>query len=117
MTRRPADFPARTRRLIAERAGYRCSMPECRRQTLGPGTGPRDVACIGIAYHIYSAAPGGPRGTGGLTREQLPDSVTRGPEDVVASGMSVLIQGPRRDGCHVAVIDGVLSRQRRKATG
>jgi hypothetical protein len=25
MTRRPGDFPPKTRRLIAERAGYRCS--------------------------------------------------------------------------------------------
>src|SRR5712691_7809043 len=71
MTRRWADFPARTRRLIAERAGYRCSKPDCRRQTLGPGAGPRDVACIGVACHIHAAAPGGPRGTGGLTLEQL----------------------------------------------
>jgi len=67
---RVADFPPRTRRLIAERAGYRCSKPDCRRQTLGPGAGPRDVACIGVACHIYSAADGGPRGTGGLTPEQ-----------------------------------------------
>ena len=71
MTRRPADFPARTRRLIAERAGYLCSKPDCRRMTLGPGAGPHDVACIGVACHIYSAAPGGPRGTGGLTPDQL----------------------------------------------
>ena len=70
MASRPADFPARTRRLIAERAGYLCSKPDCRRQTLGPGTGPDDVACIGIACHIYSAAPGGPRGSGGLTDEE-----------------------------------------------
>jgi hypothetical protein len=30
------------RRLIAERAGYRCAKPDCRRQTLGPGAGPRE---------------------------------------------------------------------------
>lgn len=59
MSHRQADFPARTRRLIAERAGYQCSKPDCRRQTLGPGTGPYETACIGIACHIYSAAPGG----------------------------------------------------------
>ena len=60
-----AEFPAKARRIIAERAGYRCSKPDCRRQTLGPGAGPWDVACIGVAAHIYSASPGGPRGTGG----------------------------------------------------
>jgi hypothetical protein len=59
------------RRLIAERAGYRCSVPRCRRQTLGPGTGPWEVACIGVACHIYAAAPGGPRGAGGLTIGEL----------------------------------------------
>ena len=69
MTRRPGDFPPKTRRLIAERAGYRCSKPDCRRQTLGPGPGPLDVARIGDACHIFSAAPGGPRGAGGLTLE------------------------------------------------
>lgn len=77
MSHRQADFPARTRRLIAERAGYRCSKPDCRRQTLGPGAGPYETACIGVACHIYSAAPGGPRGTGGLSPEQL-QSVSNG---------------------------------------
>jgi hypothetical protein len=71
MTARRADFPRKVRRLIAERAGYRCSKPDCRRQTLGPGAGPQEVACTGTACHIYSAAPSGPRGTGGLTFEQL----------------------------------------------
>jgi energy-coupling factor transporter ATP-binding protein EcfA2 len=70
MTRRPGDFPPKTRRLIAERAGYRCSKPDCRRQTLGPGPGPLDVARIGDACHIFSAASGGPRGAGGLTLEE-----------------------------------------------
>ncbi len=77
MTSGRADFPRRVRRLIAERAGYRCSKPDCRRQTLGPGAGPQDVACIGTACHIHAAAPGGPRGTGGLAFEQL-QSVSNG---------------------------------------
>ena len=70
MTTERAEFPARVRRLIAERAGYRCSKPDCRRPTLGPGPGPNDIVCIGTASHVYSAAPGGPRGTGGLTFEE-----------------------------------------------
>ena len=63
------EFAAKVRRLIAARAGYLCSKPDCRRPTLGPGPGPQHTACIGVAAHIYSAAPGGPRGTGGW----LPD--------------------------------------------
>jgi hypothetical protein len=71
VTTRRADFPWRVRKLIAERAGYRCSKPDCRRTTLGPGAGPADVARIGVACHIHSAEPGGPRGRGGLSLEQL----------------------------------------------
>lgn len=71
MTTRQADFPWKVRKLIAERAGYRCSKPDCRRTTLGPGAGPDEVACIGTACHIYSARPGGPRGTSGLPFDQL----------------------------------------------
>jgi hypothetical protein len=71
VTSRQADFPWKVRKLIAERAGYRCSKPDCRRTTIGPGVGPDDIARIGTACHIYSAEPGGPRGTGGLTFDQL----------------------------------------------
>src|SRR2546423_14326392 len=67
------EFPAKVRRLIAERAGYRCSKPDCRRPTLGPGPGPHDVACIGVAAHIYAAAPGGPRGTSGWSANRRRD--------------------------------------------
>jgi hypothetical protein len=68
---RPGDFLRKVRKLIAERAGYRCSKPDCRRPTLGPGPGPADVACIGVACHIYPAQPGGPRGGSGLPVEEL----------------------------------------------
>lgn len=73
--KRQAEFPWKVRKLIAERAGYRCSKPDCRRPTLGPGARPDEVACTGVACHIYSASPGGPRGTGGLSIEQLQSAV------------------------------------------
>ncbi|MEV4199433.1 hypothetical protein [Micromonospora globbae] len=62
-----ADFSAATRRLIAQRAGFQCSVLNCGRLTIGPGPGTSDVIDIGMAAHIYAASSGGPRGTGGLS--------------------------------------------------
>lgn len=67
MSRRAADFSAATRMVIAERAGYQCSVLNCGQITVGPGPGNTDSTRIGMAAHIYAASPGGPRGTGGLT--------------------------------------------------
>jgi len=64
---RRADFSAATRKIIAERAGYQCSVLNCGRLTLGPGSGKNQVLNVGMAAHIYAASPGGPRGTGGLS--------------------------------------------------
>jgi energy-coupling factor transporter ATP-binding protein EcfA2 len=61
-----AEFSAATRKILAERAGYQCSVLNCGRSTVGPGQG-RAVVNIGMAAHIYAASPGGPRGTGGLS--------------------------------------------------
>lgn len=66
-----AEFAEKTRYLTAQRAGYRCSLSSCGRITIGPGGQPESSFCIGRAAHIYSAAPGGPRGPGGLTRDEL----------------------------------------------
>jgi hypothetical protein len=66
-----ADFSAATKELAARRAAFRCSLPNCARITVGPGMRPEDPACIGVAAHIFSASAGGPRGTGGLTRNEL----------------------------------------------
>lgn len=66
MTDARVEFSSRTRSIIAKRAGYQCSIPTCGRLTIGPGSGPEQVADIGVAGHIFSAAPDGPRGTGGL---------------------------------------------------
>lgn len=69
MTR--ADFTKATKRLIADRAGHQCSFPTCSRMTVGPGSSSRSTSGTGKACHIFSAAPGGPRGQGGLTEEEL----------------------------------------------
>jgi ABC-type branched-subunit amino acid transport system ATPase component len=62
-----AEFSAATRKIIAERAGYQCSVLNCGRLTVGPGPGQAQVVSIGMAAHIYAASPSGPRGTGGLS--------------------------------------------------
>lgn len=66
-----ADFSPATKTLVAQRAGYRCSFPECDRTTIGPGAGPDKTASTGVGAHIFAASAGGPRGTGGLTEEEL----------------------------------------------
>jgi hypothetical protein len=66
-----AEFSAATRRIIAERAGYQCSVLNCGRLTKGPGPSPGQVLDIGMAAHIYSASPRGPRGSGGLSPAEL----------------------------------------------
>ena len=61
-----ADFSKETRLRLAQRAGFRCSNPQCGALTIGPGAGAEGVSDTGTAAHIFSAAAGGPRGTGGL---------------------------------------------------
>jgi hypothetical protein len=65
------EFDQRTKDVIAARAGYRCSFPACPRITIGPGVTSDQVASCGVAAHIFSASPNGPRGQGELTVERL----------------------------------------------
>jgi hypothetical protein len=65
------NFTLDTKRILAQRAAYRCSLPECGRLTVGPGHTPRDVVINGDAAHIFSASPAGPRGWGGLPESDL----------------------------------------------
>lgn len=69
MTRQ--EFTEATKRLIADRAGHQCSFPTCNRQTTTAGPDTASRSSIGVAAHIYSAAPGGPRGQGGLSEDEL----------------------------------------------
>jgi hypothetical protein len=68
-----ADFSKKTCRILGDRAGWRCSVPGCNALTIGPGNAPNEVAQVGTAAHIYSAALQGPRGRGQLTDAQLAD--------------------------------------------
>lgn len=67
---RDADFSPRVRDLVARRSAFRCSNPDCRQMTIGPGASADEYACIGRCCHIYSSATDGPRGTGGLSVEE-----------------------------------------------
>lgn len=56
------DFSAATKRLLAERAAYTCSNPECRRSQIGPADADNNKSVnLGKAAHICAAASGGPR--------------------------------------------------------
>jgi len=70
MEKTRADFSEPTKRVIAERSSYKCSFPDCNITTLGPSENPNKSEKTGIAAHIYAAAEGGPRGTGGLSFEE-----------------------------------------------
>jgi hypothetical protein len=55
------DFPQKTKRLLGDRVGWRCSNPDCRKPTRGANEDPQDITNIGVAAHICAAASGGPR--------------------------------------------------------
>jgi tetratricopeptide (TPR) repeat protein len=55
------NFGSSVVRHLANRAGHRCSNPDCRRETSGPDASSEGSVNIGVAAHISAAAPGGPR--------------------------------------------------------
>jgi hypothetical protein len=64
------DFSEEVKRIIAARAGYRCSRAACRALTSGPQVDPSKALNIGVAAHITAASPGGPRYDPSLTSEE-----------------------------------------------
>lgn len=70
---RIADFSPRTRQLLRDRAGNKCSVPWCRTPTSGPAVAAAKATSSGRAAHIFSSAAGGPRGQGGLSVAELSD--------------------------------------------
>lgn len=65
------DFTKGVRDVLAHRAGYRCSKPDCRAPTAGPSWEGRDArSSVGVASHITAASPGGPRYDATLTAEE-----------------------------------------------
>lgn len=70
------EFSAETKDVLAQRAGMRCSCPKCERLTTGPREDSTKAVNVGVAAHIYAAAPGGPRYDPEMTAEQrrLPEN-------------------------------------------
>lgn len=66
----PDDFLEKTKRVLQDRAGNRCSNPECRALTSGPNAHPERATKTGVAAHITAASPGGPRYNPNLTSGQ-----------------------------------------------
>lgn len=65
------EFMESTKRVLALRANYRCSFPDCDTPTSGPSDeSPESVTSIGIAAHIHAAAPGGRRYLESMEPEQ-----------------------------------------------
>lgn len=55
------EFVEKTKKVLQQRVGNRCSNPECRCLTSGPNVDPQKATSIGVAAHITAAAPNGPR--------------------------------------------------------
>ncbi len=65
------DFSESTKRIIAERAGYICSNPDCESPTIGATIGKTDISTkTGEAAHICAASAGGARYVARMTSEQ-----------------------------------------------
>ena len=68
MPRNRDDFSEPTKRNLARRVAYKCSMPGCRKPTEGPHTDKDKYLSIGVAAHITAASPDGPRYDKTLTK-------------------------------------------------
>ncbi len=66
-----SEFSLATKRSLANAANNQCSYLNCPMRTSGPDLGSGGSLRLGKAAHIYSASPCGPRGQGGLSREEL----------------------------------------------
>lgn len=64
------DFTERTKRILAARAGNRCSNPLCRKITSGPAVDSNSATIIGEAAHIKAASPGGKRYDSSMTSSE-----------------------------------------------
>ena len=61
MARRNRDnFSEKTKRILRERVGGKCSNPSCNRETCGPSDNPDKSVILGDAAHIRAASLGGP---------------------------------------------------------
>ena len=49
------EFSPKTKKVLAQRVGYHCSHPNCKKTTIGPGDQPGTVVVLGEAAHIVGA--------------------------------------------------------------
>lgn len=63
------DFTEEVKRVISVRVGNLCSNHDCGALTSGPQDDPAKALNVGVAAHITSAAPGGPRYNPSLSTE------------------------------------------------
>jgi hypothetical protein len=63
-------FSEEVKRTLANRVSSECSNPDCHTSTSGPQLDSAKALNIGVAAHITSASPGGPRFDQSLTNEQ-----------------------------------------------
>lgn len=68
------DFSQATKDLLANRVGWKCSNPNCRKATRGAGTEKTDIINIGVASHITAASKGGPRYDENMTAQERKSS-------------------------------------------
>lgn len=69
------EFSVKTKRVLAQRVGYRCSCPDCTNITIGPGDDPYSVVVLGEAAHIIGAIQKNdgfsPRSNSTLSEEEI----------------------------------------------
>jgi hypothetical protein len=64
-------FSKATTEILAKRAAYQCSNPDCQAKTIGPSDADSAKAInVGVASHITANSAGGPRYDSSLTSEQ-----------------------------------------------
>lgn len=64
------EFTISTKKKLAERVGYKCSNPFCRRMTIGPQNQGDKSINLGEASHICAAAKGGKRYAPNMTSKE-----------------------------------------------
>lgn len=64
------DFSQSVKDLLANRVGWKCSNPNCRKATRGAGVEKTNIINIGVASHITAASKGGPRYDENMTAQE-----------------------------------------------
>ena len=64
------DFNQATKDILANRVGWKCSNPCCRKATRGAGQDKNKYINIGVAAHICAASEGGPRYDANMTKSE-----------------------------------------------